>query len=492
MNLQKLITAVTRLVSLTVLPWMALNMSTMVMNASPNETFTSTLAGNFRGVTPVPAADASLVAMPGPLPGMTGIRAKDGPAVIELQVSEAISTRGSMAFWLFADKAYHGGIHAEPADAFRERIIDGKLVMIADASAQLFECFMQVFSPEGLGASRRTQLPGLPGPAWYHFAFEWDSERGIANSYLNGSPASINNAVISPWPMEPLQSLTLTLDRFAVSDLRLSGHMLDQESLRAELTQAYRGSADILLGTGLQPPEVIREYKGDLIYANPLRSETDIEDWVAEGPLNLSFDGGWLRMASEYPSGGPGGLSGHIVLWCPVETPADFVAEWDFQIVKPDLAIVFFSTRGRDGKDLFDPSLNPRNGDFVGYTRGDIDTYHISYYSHHRLTSNLRKNHGFYMPATGPNPEAFSSSKVRRARLMKNGGHIQMTLDDEVIIDFHDDGERYGPVLGGGRIGLRQMRGMVGQYRDFRIYKVRPDRRPSGPEVPQYGQMPSQ
>lgn len=481
-----------RLTKLIILLCMALNFPALILKASQNNAVTDILEANFRGVKPVPGADASVATIPGPLPGMIGIRAADGPAVVELRVTEAVSSRGSLGFWLFVDTAYHSGIDVDTEHVFRERIIEGKLVFMADASPQLFENFFQIFGIEGLGASRRTQFPGLPGPAWYHFAFEWDSERGIANSYLNGSPASINNAVISPWPMEPLQSLTLTLDRFAVSDLRLSGRLLDRESLRAELTQAYRGSVETLLGTGLQPPEVIREYKGDLLYANPLRSETDIEDWVAEGPVNLSFDDGWLRMASEYPSGGPGGLSGHIVLWCPVETPADFVAEWDFQIVKPDLAIVFFSARGRDDKDLFDPSLNPRNGDFAGYTRGDIDSYHISYHSHHRLTSNLRKNHGFYMPATGPNPEAFSSSKIRRARLMKNGGHIQMTLDDKVIIDYHDDGERYGPVLGGGRIGLRQMRGMVGRYGDFRIYEVRADRRLSGPEVPQYGQMPSQ
>jgi hypothetical protein len=56
--------------------------------------------------------------------------------------------------------------------------------------------------------------------------------------------------------------------------------------------------------------------------------------------------------------------------------------------------------------------------------------------------------------------------------LIKDGAHIQLQVDGKVIIDWTDVGSRYGPVLGGGKIGLRQMQWTQAQYRNFRVHAL--------------------
>ncbi|MGH7577675.1 MAG: DUF1961 family protein, partial [Longimicrobiales bacterium] len=141
------------------------------------------------------------------------------------------------------------------------------------------------------------------------------------------------------------------------------------------------------------------------------------------------------------------------------------------------LCIVFFAARGAEGGDLFDDSLQPRNGVFSEYTRGDIASYHISYYANTpfnpgRITANLRRNPGEFLVSNGPPGIPPGLNEAHTIRLMKEGEHILLTVDDRIVIDYAGDGRRYGPILGEGRIGLRQMQWMQARYRDFRVYAL--------------------
>lgn len=442
--------------------------------ASPEEVVEA-----FAGTSLVGGPDEPLATTSGPLPGVTAVEAADEPVELTLAPDEAIGPRGRVSLWVRTDRTHHG--HLDREEPITQRLIEGPVNLDLESLPTLYRMRLRWAGP-----SVRMQVPGLPGPAWYHLAFEWDAERGIANAYINGTPIRPHDVVEEPWSMASIDALTLNLDRFAVADVRVADAMLDLDDLRNQLTGLYWKSTETLVGARSPAPYVIEAHKGELLYENPLRSAADIDDWVLEGPGEVSFEDGWMRMASTKPAG----HGGHIVHWAPVDTPDSFVVEWDFQIVEPHLAIVFFSAQGRDGKDLFDPDLEERDGIFRRYTRGEIDAYHISYYAHNRLTTNLRKNHGFYMPAVGPNPEPYSSGQVRTVQLMKNGAHIQLAVDGEVTLDFHDDGETYGPVLGGGKVGLRQMRDMVGRYRDFRVYEIASDRQLTETDRPEYASMP--
>lgn len=211
--------------------------------------------------------------------------------------------------------------------------------------------------------------------------------------------------------------------------------------------------------------------KGELLYANELGQASDTAGWRMEGKGELAFAGNWMKMWSA-------GEKGHHVLWCPLPFPAHFIAEWEVQNLHPEagLCIVFFSATGLRQEDIFDPSLPLRDGTFTQYTKGAINTYHISYYANGkdqpgRETAHLRKNKGFHLVQEKESGIPIHSSAIHRIKMIKHQGHIQLMIDDRTVIDWQDDGKKYGAVLGGGKIGFRQMKWTQFQYRRFRVWE---------------------
>lgn len=212
--------------------------------------------------------------------------------------------------------------------------------------------------------------------------------------------------------------------------------------------------------------------KGALLYENAFASEEELRDWKLEGPAVIEFKNNWMHMYSPNEEG-------HHVYWCPEDFPADFVAEWELQNIESDagLCIVFFSALGQNGRNILDPSIRPRDGVFKKYTKSDINNYHISYYANGkdnraREVAHLRKNAGFYKVQIGEPGIPVQSTEIHKMKLVKKGNHIMMSVDDREIINWLDDGQQYGPVLGGGRIGLRQMKWTHFRYRNFKVWSI--------------------
>lgn len=57
---------------------------------------------------------------------------------------------------------------------------------------------------------------------------------------------------------------------------------------------------------------------------------------------------------------------------------------------------------------------------------------------------------------------------------MKAGPRVRFTINNLTILDWSDDGRTYGPVLGGGWIGFRQMTPMIGEYAKFTVRSTTP------------------
>lgn len=210
--------------------------------------------------------------------------------------------------------------------------------------------------------------------------------------------------------------------------------------------------------------------KGDLIYQNSLAEEGLVAEWRMEGAGKLQFDSTGMHMFSD-------AQSGHHVLWCPIEFPESFIAEWELrnEHIEAGLCIVFFSAQGKKGQSIFDASIKSRDGTFKQYTKGDINNYHISFYANtptqkNRPFSHLRKNAGFHKVQVGKPGIPSNSEEWHQVTLIKNGSHISMMLDDVVIVDWIDDGFQYGPALGIGHIGFRQMKWTRFCYRNFKVW----------------------
>lgn len=221
------------------------------------------------------------------------------------------------------------------------------------------------------------------------------------------------------------------------------------------------------------------EEKGVLIYENPLACEEDVKDFILEGKAAVTFPQGRMRLENKLAS--EEGQKANYVLWCPQDFPSDVLITWDFYPVRePGLCMMFFAAKGREGEDLFDGILKKRTGEYVQYHHGDINAFHISYFRRKEPderafhTCNLRKSYGFYLTAQGgdPIPDVADAKPPYHIAVQKKGNEVRFYIDELEIFCFVDDGETYGPLLGGGKIGFRQLAPFIGEYENLKVYEI--------------------
>lgn len=215
---------------------------------------------------------------------------------------------------------------------------------------------------------------------------------------------------------------------------------------------------------------------GTILYRNPLASPDDVRDFILEGRADITFEDGVLTMENALPSSD--GQKANYVFWCPVEFPSDIRIRWEFRPVRePGLAMLFFAAKGRKGQSIFDAGLAKRDGQYPQYHHGDINAFHVSYFRRKEPderafhTCNLRKSYGFHLVSQGadPIPDASPDAAWYTLQIVKEGNTVSFAVNDLTVFTFHDDGRTYGPLLGGGCIGLRQLAPMKGQYRNLQV-----------------------
>ncbi len=217
------------------------------------------------------------------------------------------------------------------------------------------------------------------------------------------------------------------------------------------------------------------------IYSNPLSGPDSIKGWRLEGDGATSFPMNRLRL--EGTRDPEEGQKANIVFWCPEDFPDNISISWDFYpIYEPGLCILFFAAKGKNGEDLFDPSLAERQGPYDQYHHGDINALHISYFRRRSpgeaafTTCNMRKSYGFHLVAQGadPIPSVPHAEPPYRIEIIKDGPDVLFGIGKdgkEMLTLFHwtDDGKSTGPILTEGKIGFRQMTPMIGEYGNLSV-----------------------
>nr|WP_246857493.1 DUF1961 family protein [Pseudarthrobacter sp. NIBRBAC000502770] len=103
---------------------------------------------------------------------------------------------------------------------------------------------------------------------------------------------------------------------------------------------------------------------------------------------------------------------------------------------------------------------------------GDIDALHVSYFRHKYpserafRTCNLRKSAGFELVAQGadPLPPTEDAAGFYRLEVVKDGPLVEFSINGLLLFEWRD---RSDEVLGGGRIGFRQMAPLRAAYRNL-------------------------
>ena len=430
---------------------------------------------------------ARLKMIEGPPGGELGLFANKESILLRGSTPAPFGPEGTVSLWIKTDQKYQTG--AEESDAtFRILEIDNFCSLSFIKTKSTLD-FLWKWDKTG-GNTQYHDLhiltPEIPGPQWIQLTFRWSSSKGIFNCYINGTPYRQNEAISDLKP-SVAQKITLCVSQIAFGEMIISDKMLEGQELSDLISGHPLPTLDKILGVEQVNKLDIEFIIGPIAYSNPLKSPKDIRGWLTEGDAKLTFDEGGLVVESAKPDGSVN--EGNIVLWCGDDLPAHFIAKWKFQLISDyGLAMVMFCAKGQNGKNIFDPSVADRNGTYSQYVYGDINSYHITYYTNTpysaRNTCSLWKNTGFYLADYGPAVVDPGSKEIYNATLVKVGNALAMAINNWVITDFSDDGKRFGPVLDWGKIGFRQMKWTKMRYSNFEIYSIKIPEQKAKPAEP--------
>jgi len=71
-----------------------------------------------------------------------------------------------------------------------------------------------------------------------------------------------------------------------------------------------------------------------------------------------------------------------------------------------------------------------------------------------------------------PLPDVEDTDPPYHISLIKCGPEVSFFVNDLPILSFVDDGETYGPLLRGGKIGFRQMAPLIAEYANLQVHAV--------------------
>ena len=74
---------------------------------------------------------------------------------------------------------------------------------------------------------------------------------------------------------------------------------------------------------------------------------------------------------------------------------------------------------------------------------------------------------------TGEKGIPIESLASHHLKLIKDAGHIVMYVEDRKVIDWQDDGIKYGSLIEDGKIGFRQMKWTRFAYRNLKVYQLK-------------------
>jgi len=214
-------------------------------------------------------------------------------------------------------------------------------------------------------------------------------------------------------------------------------------------------------------------------------SFANLDNWQPEGPFTPTVANGRLHIKTVYEPKKVGQY-----LWCKKELPADFQLEYDFTPSKNTgengFFLLFFCQQGVKGEDilgddLFNKYLPARDWkadeDFDKYVSAEnrkthhqsrIRGYHTSYLRGESATCNLRKNPGLVLLKQSRLDKKLPREKSAHIILTKQAGHITLTVNGDLFMDYTDPKDVYS----GGRFGFRQVYESDGYYDNLKLYDL--------------------
>lgn len=89
--------------------------------------------------------------------------------------------------------------------------------------------------------------------------------------------------------------------------------------------------------------------------------------------------------------------------------------------------------------------------------------------------ANLRKSPGFHLVSQGADPlpdVGDVKGAFYKVEVVKDGKKVKFSINGLLVFEFNDKEGKTGSMVGGGRIGLRQMQPLVANYRNLEVWAL--------------------
>lgn len=232
------------------------------------------------------------------------------------------------------------------------------------------------------------------------------------------------------------------------------------------------------LASALPLKSVAEASQGELLYANPLKSPSDVAAFKMEGDASVTFSEGRMRLSALRDAAE--GQASNFVFWCPEVFPDNIEISWSFWPIKePGLCILFFAAAGTMGEHILSPKLKARAGIYDQYINSDVRTLQVSYFRRRWPEerafhlANLRYAPGFELLAQGadPLPDVEDATPPYRIKIRKLGAKVDFLINDLPVVNWIGAADRPWPAEGS--IGFRQMAPLVAEYADLEVRRLK-------------------
>lgn len=198
----------------------------------------------------------------------------------------------------------------------------------------------------------------------------------------------------------------------------------------------------------------------EVLYSNPLTAETD--DFLFYGAGEIVYD-----PERGLYFGGDGTMN----LWSRFQVEGSFMVEFDYMPLESPRGGTMFQMCGQHPapNSDFDFMCTASWGGMSYYMFG-VRCYHFSFGVTGRECRLRKTGEGFYILSDAPDPVA-ELDRWHRLAFAKDGNRILFIADGRLVQEYFDEGHQ-GPVLEGGRIGIRNWSGHRGWFRNLAVRRL--------------------
>ncbi len=319
---------------------------------------------------------------------------------------------------------------------------------------------------------------------WYHLVMTWNKSAGeiktFANGILIGASTNVKEFQI------PNDTLYFGNPMMVFHDIKLTENIMSASEIKTEYL-SLRPESNSLADDDLQMDyfyqekpklDLVRDSNWEGAYSTSFLKEEHLKEWhiqtgdkyIDSMDIRITDEGLLIQTPNIVAE------ETRMYLWSPKIFEGNQWIEFDFQVQsEAGLALLVICASGPQRNDFIDEGWMYKTGS-MGFILSQTRNYHWEFMRRVEMmrsdmeTQYLAKNPWAYKMSYGCIPR-LEQNKWYHLQMVKVGNRLHGSIDGITVFDLNDDSfNNNGPVLNGGRIGIRQMYKTKMLYKNFEVY----------------------